>query len=136
MELGTLFKDLDFDPSRLDASELASIIAQLQRKNITSRSAKKVLLEKFEGDVRPAEQIIQDENLVLKPLSEAEYATLAQTLLEEKPDMVKDIVEKKQEKKVKWFVGQMMARSAEGSVEPDVAEKVLRKQLGLEDAAS
>jgi aspartyl-tRNA(Asn)/glutamyl-tRNA(Gln) amidotransferase subunit B len=136
MELGTLFKDLDFDPSRVGANELASIIAQVQSKNITSRSAKKILLMKFDGDVRPADRIIQDENLVLKPLSESEYTTLAQTLLEEKPNMVKDIVEKKQEKKVKWFVGQMMARSAEGSVEPDVAEKVLRRQLGLEDVAT
>jgi aspartyl-tRNA(Asn)/glutamyl-tRNA(Gln) amidotransferase subunit B len=136
MELGTLFKDLDFDPSRVGANELASIIAQVQSKNITSRSAKKILLMKFDGDVRPADRIIQDENLLLKPLSESEYTTLAQTLLEEKPNMVKDIVEKKQEKKVKWFVGQMMARSAEGSVEPDVAEKVLRRQLGLEDVAT
>jgi aspartyl-tRNA(Asn)/glutamyl-tRNA(Gln) amidotransferase subunit B len=136
MELGTLFKDLDFDPSRVGANELASIIAQVQSKNITSRSAKKILLMKFDGDVRPADRIIQDENLVLKPLSESEYTTLAQTLLEEKPNMVKDIVEKKQGKKVKWFVGQMMARSAEGSVEPDVAEKVLRRQLGLEDVAT
>jgi aspartyl-tRNA(Asn)/glutamyl-tRNA(Gln) amidotransferase subunit B len=136
MELGTLFKDLDFDSSRVSANELASIIAQLQCKNITSRSAKKVLLMKFEGDARSADQIIQDDNLVLKPLSEAEYVALAQTLFEEKPDMVKDIVEKKQEKKVKWFVGQMMARSAEGSVEPDVAETILKKQLGLEDPAT
>jgi aspartyl-tRNA(Asn)/glutamyl-tRNA(Gln) amidotransferase subunit B len=136
MELGTLFKDLDFDPSRVGANDLASIIAQLQRKNITSRSAKKVLLMKFEGDARPTNQIIQDDNLVLKPLSEAEYIALAQTLFEEKPDMVKDIVDKKQEKKVKWFVGQMMARSSEGSVEPDVAEKILRKQLWLEDSAT
>jgi aspartyl-tRNA(Asn)/glutamyl-tRNA(Gln) amidotransferase subunit B len=136
MELGTLFKDLDFDSSRVSANELASIIAQLQRKNITSRSAKKVLLTKFEGDARSADQIIQDDNLVLKPLSEAEYIALAQTLFAEKPEMVKDIVEKKQEKKVKWFVGQMMARSAEGSVEPDVAETILKKQLGLEDSAT
>jgi aspartyl-tRNA(Asn)/glutamyl-tRNA(Gln) amidotransferase subunit B len=136
MELGSLFKDLDFDPSRVAAKELASIIAYLQRKSITSRSAKKLLLLKFEGDTRSTEQIIEDESLVLKPLSEAEYVTLAQTLLDEKPDMVKDIVEKKQEKKVKWFVGQMMARSAEGSVEPDVAEKVLREQLALKYSTS
>lgn len=136
MELGSLFKDLDFDPSRVPANELASIIAHLQRKSITSRSAKKLLLMKFEGDVRPTDQILEDEDLVLKPLSNAEYATLARTLFDEKPDMVRDIVEKKQEKKIKWFVGQMMARSAEGSVEPDVAEKVLRAQLGFEDTAS
>ncbi|KAH7410420.1 GatB/GatE catalytic domain-containing protein [Phaeosphaeria sp. MPI-PUGE-AT-0046c] len=136
MELGSLFKDLDFDPSRVPASELASIILHLQCNKITSRSAKKLLLMIFEGDVRPTDQIIEDESLVLKPLSHAEYAALAQTLFSEKPDMIKDIVQKKQEKKIKWFVGQMMARSAEGSVEPDVAEKVLRAELGLEDTQS
>jgi aspartyl-tRNA(Asn)/glutamyl-tRNA(Gln) amidotransferase subunit B len=133
MELGSLFKDLDFDPSRVPASELATIIGHLQRKHITSRSAKKLLLMKFEGDARFIDQIIEDENMVLEPLSDAEYAALVRMLLSEKPDMVKDIVQKKQEKKIKWFVGQMIARSAEGSVEPDVAEKILRAQLGLED---
>jgi aspartyl-tRNA(Asn)/glutamyl-tRNA(Gln) amidotransferase subunit B len=136
MELGTLFKDIDFDPSRVAANELASIIAQTQRKAITSRSAKKLLLLKFVRDARSVDQIIEDENMTLKPLSDAEYIALAQTLLQEKPDMVKDIVEKKQEKKIKWFVGQMMARSAEGSVEPDVAEKVLREQIGLDEPTS
>jgi aspartyl-tRNA(Asn)/glutamyl-tRNA(Gln) amidotransferase subunit B len=136
MELGTLFKDIDFDPSRVAANELASIIAQTQRKNITSRSAKKLLLLKFVRDARSVDQIIEDENMTLKPLSDAEYIALAQNLLQEKPDMVKDIVEKKQEKKIKWFVGQMMARSAEGSVEPDVAEKVLREQIGLDEPTS
>jgi aspartyl-tRNA(Asn)/glutamyl-tRNA(Gln) amidotransferase subunit B len=131
MELGSLYKDIDFDPSRIAASELASIIAHLYRKKITSRSAKKILLVKFEGDTRLTDQIVQDEDLALKPLSGTEYAALAQKLLEEKPDMVKDVVEKQHEKKIKWFVGQMMARSAEGSVEPDVAEQVLRQQLGL-----
>jgi aspartyl-tRNA(Asn)/glutamyl-tRNA(Gln) amidotransferase subunit B len=131
MELGSLYKNIDFDPSRVAASELASIIAHLYRKKITSRSAKKILLVKFEGDTRLTNQIVQDENLALKPLSRTEYVALAQKLLEEKPDMVKDVVEKQHEKKIKWFVGQMMARSVEGSVEPDVAEQVLRQQLGL-----
>ncbi|KAF2031897.1 hypothetical protein EK21DRAFT_99420 [Setomelanomma holmii] len=129
MELGSLFKDVDWDPRRVGAEQLASIISHLQRKIITSRSAKKLLLIKFEGDKRPMKQIIEEENLTLKPLSRLEYEALARALLDEKPDMVKDIIEKKQEKKVKWFVGQMIARSAEGSVEPDVAEEVLWKQL-------
>lgn len=136
MELGTLFKDLDFDPSRVAANDLASVIAHLQRKAITSRSAKKILHMNFEGDIRSVDQIIEEENLELKPLSEAEYVALAQSLLEEKPDMVKDIVEKGQDKKIKWFVGQMMARSREGSVEPDVAERVLRGEIGLSEATT
>jgi aspartyl-tRNA(Asn)/glutamyl-tRNA(Gln) amidotransferase subunit B len=136
MELGSLSKDVDFDASRVTASELATIIAHLQRKTITSRSAKKLLLMKFEGATLPIDEIIEAEGFVLKPLSEEEYVTLARILLDEKPEMVKDIVEKKQEKKIKWFVGQMMARSAEGSVEPDVAEKVLREQLEVVEMSS
>jgi aspartyl-tRNA(Asn)/glutamyl-tRNA(Gln) amidotransferase subunit B len=131
MELGGLFKDQAWSSTRVPANELASIIAYLQRKTIASRTAKKLLLMKFEGEERPVEQIIVDDGLALEPLSRPEYIALAQTLLHEKPDMVKDIVDKKQSKKIKWFVGQMMARSPEGSVEPDTAEQILVELLGL-----
>lgn len=135
MELGSLFKDQDWSSSRVSASSLASIIAHLQRKDITSRSAKKLLLAKFEGDGRSVEHIIKEDNLTLQPLSPDDYLRLARSLLDEKPDMVKDIVEKQQDKKLKWFVGQMMARSPEGSVEPHVAEDVLRRLMGSKGTA-
>jgi aspartyl-tRNA(Asn)/glutamyl-tRNA(Gln) amidotransferase subunit B len=131
MELGSLFKDEEWSAHRIAPKTLASIVHQLLRKQITSRSAKSLLLMKFEGDVRDVEQIIQDEGLTLKPLSRQEYLDLAKTLLDEKPDMVKDILEKGHGKKIKWFVGQMMARSAEGTVEPDTAEAILKEQLGV-----
>jgi aspartyl-tRNA(Asn)/glutamyl-tRNA(Gln) amidotransferase subunit B len=117
MELGSLFKDEEWSAHRIAPKTLASIVHQLLRKQITSRSAKSLLLMKFEGDVRDVEQIIQDEGLTLKPLS--------------RQDMVKDILEKGHGKKIKWFVGQMMARSAEGTVEPDTAEAILKEQLGV-----
>jgi aspartyl-tRNA(Asn)/glutamyl-tRNA(Gln) amidotransferase subunit B len=131
MELGSLFGDRDWSPSFVTAAQLASIITHLQRQTITSRSAKKLLLMKFEGDTRPTKDIIEEEDMTLRPLSSQEYLELAKGLLEEKPDMVKDIVDKRQVKKIKWFVGQMMLKSKEGSVEPDVAEDVLKKELGL-----
>lgn len=127
MELGSLYKDEEWSATRVPPTVLASIIQHLLQKNITSRSAKKLLALKFDGDERPVDQLIQDQNMTLRPLSPQEYRHLAQTLLDEKPDMVRDIVEKGQEKKIKWFVGQMMARSAEGSVEADVAEGVVRE---------
>jgi len=131
MKLGGLFKDQAWSSTQVPANELASIVAHLQRKAIASRTAKKLLLMKFEGDERPVEQIIVDEDFASEPLSRPEYIALAQTLIHEKPDMVKDIVEKKQTKKIKWFVGQMMARSPESSVEPDTAEQVLVELLEL-----
>lgn len=131
MELGGLLKGEEWSENRVSSVQLASIIAHLLRKQITSRTAKLLLSLKFDGDARSAEQIIADEDMLLRPLSRQEYLDLAQKLLDEKADMVKDIVEKQQHKKVKWFVGQMMARSAQGTVEPDSAEAVLRELLQL-----
>jgi aspartyl-tRNA(Asn)/glutamyl-tRNA(Gln) amidotransferase subunit B len=131
MELGSLYKDEEWSASRVPPTVLASIIDHLLQKRITSRSAKKLLSLKFEGDDRRVEQLIEDKNMTLKPLSPQEYRDFAQQLLDEKPDMVRDIVEKGQDKKIKWFVGQMMARSPEGAVEADVAEQVLRELLPM-----
>lgn len=128
MELGSLYKDEEWSDTRVSPETLVSIISPLLQKRITSRSAKKLLAAKFDGESSTVEQLIADNDMVLKPLSPSEYRDLAQALLKEKPDMVRDIVEKGQTKKIKWFVGQMMARSKEGSVEADVAEEVL---LGL-----
>ena len=129
MELGSLYKDEQWADSRMPPEVLVSIVGQLLENHITSRSAKKLLATKFEGEERSVEQLIDDHNMVLKPLSPAEYRDLAQSLMDEKPDMVRDIVEKGHEKKVKWFVGQMMARSAEGTVEANVAEQTLLELL-------
>ena len=129
MELGSLYKDEQWADSRVPPEVLVSIVGQLLENHITSRSAKKLLATKFECEERSVEQLIDDHNMVLKPLSPAEYRDLAQSLMDEKPDMVRDIVEKGHEKKVKWFVGQMMARSAEGTVEANVAEQTLLELL-------
>lgn len=129
MELGGLFKDEEWSETRVPPEVLVSIINQLLQKRITSRSAKRLLSLKFEGEERHVERLIEDFNMVLRPLSPQEYRDFARTLLDEKPDMVRDIVEKGQEKKIKWFVGQMIARSPEGTVEADVAELTLKELL-------
>lgn len=131
MELGSLLKNEEWSDNLVPSDQLASVIAHLLRKQITSRTAKLLLSMKYGGDSRSVEQIIKDEDMLLRPLSRQEYVDLAQQLLTEKSEMVKDILEKGQHKKVKWFVGQMMARSAEGTVEPGTAEAVLRELLEL-----
>lgn len=131
MELGGLFQDEPWDAARVPHGSLADIIARVRNKSITSRSGKRILAMVFEGDARSVQEIVDEENLALTPLSEEEYMALARAVLDGKPDMVRDIQEKGQTKKISYFVGQMMARSAEGSVEPDRAEKTLRVVLGL-----
>lgn len=134
MELGGLFKDETWNANRVPFDSLAGIIWRVRQKQITSRSGKRILAMKFEGDERAVQDIVDQDNLHLNPLSRDEYAALAQTLIDEKPDMVKDVVEKGRVKKIKWFVGQMMARSADGTVEPDTAEETLKELLGLSAA--
>ena len=129
MELGSLYKDEEWSETRVPVEVLVSIIGKLLQKQITSRSAKRLLAVKFEGEERHVERLIEDLDMALRPLSPKEYRNLAQTLLDEKPQMVRDIVEKGQEKKIKWFVGQMMARSPEGTVEADVAELTVKDLL-------
>jgi aspartyl-tRNA(Asn)/glutamyl-tRNA(Gln) amidotransferase subunit B len=131
MELGAFFKTSPWNPDIVSSVELSAIITHLLRKQITGRTAKLLLSMKVSGDSRSVEQIITDEDMLLKPLSQQEYIEMAKSLLEEKDDVVKDIIEKGRHGKVKWFVGQMMARGKEGTVEADKAESVLRGLLGL-----
>lgn len=131
MELGSLFTDEPWDGNRVASNYLADIISCVRRKQITSRSGKRILAMLFEGDSRSVRDIVSQEDMTLKPLDKSEYITLAQSILDEKPDMVKDITEKGQVKKVMYFVGQMISRSPEGSVEPGAAEETLKELLGL-----
>ncbi|KAF5849289.1 hypothetical protein GGP41_006246 [Bipolaris sorokiniana] len=135
MELGSLFKDEPWDPSHVSARDLAEVISFVRRKEVTSPSAKRLLAIKFEGDARSVQDIVHQENLLLQPLSQEEYANLAKTLLEENPKMVRDITEKGQVKKTMWFVGQMVARAPDGGVEPGKAKIVLQELLGLDGKA-
>ncbi|KAF2201670.1 aspartyl/glutamyl-tRNA amidotransferase subunit B [Delitschia confertaspora ATCC 74209] len=136
MDLGGLFKNETWDPERVAPEKLSSILTHLLRKQITGRTAKLLLAILFNDPHNPqtVEEIIKEKDMLLKPLSHDEYVELAKKLLEEKSDMVKDILEKKQMHKIKWFVGQMMGRAAEGAVEPGEAERVLRVLLDLPES--
>ena len=84
----------------------------------------------FDGDTRMIHQIIEQENLGLRPLSEGEYLAMAQALLDQNQAKVKQIQQKKQLGKLQFFIGQMM-RQGEGRVEASKAERALKELLGL-----
>ncbi|KAL4969515.1 glutamyl-tRNA(Gln) amidotransferase subunit PET112 [Aspergillus stella-maris] len=128
-ELGGLLTkaDLPWDAERVTASSLASIIDQLQRKQITGATAKQVLAMVFDGDKRPIPQLLEEENLILRPLSREEYVALAQAAIELHPQMVEQIRDKNQLGKLGWFVGQMMRVGEKGRVEAQKADAILRE---------
>lgn len=86
----------------------------------------------FDGDKRSIETIIDSEGLALQPMPQEQYVKMAQAFLKENKDKVKQIQEKKQLGKVKWFVGQMV-RQGEGKIEAQRAEATLRNLLGLDE---
>ncbi|KAJ5338565.1 hypothetical protein N7452_005293 [Penicillium brevicompactum] len=130
-ELGGLLtkSDRDWDAEIVPAHSLAELLDQLQRKRITGPTAKQVLSGIFDGDRRPVSQILEEENLLLRPLSRAEYMALAQSVMALHPQMIAQIRDKKQVGKLGWFVGQMMRTGEKGRVEAPKAEEILRELI-------
>lgn len=134
-ELGGLLttSNTDWQDSPLSANELADLLAALLQKHITSRTAKQLLAALHDipaGTGRPTvEQLIEDGNLQLRPLSHEGYVALATGIMDESPEMVKAVREKGQKSKIMWFVGQMMRKGEEGTVEPDTARQVVEELL-------
>lgn len=113
--------------------ELADLIANVLQKQITSRTAKQLLVTLYDlfadGDRRTVEQLIDDGNLRLRPLSDEQYVELAEQIMNENRDLVETAKGRRQKGKMMWFVGQMVRRSEEGTVEPEKAKEVVRKLL-------
>jgi aspartyl-tRNA(Asn)/glutamyl-tRNA(Gln) amidotransferase subunit B len=112
-------------------SELADIIANVTNKQITARVAKQLLSTLSDipsSAARPSvESLIDEGNLRLRPLSEQEYEALAREIMDENPEMVAAVREKGQKGKVMWFVGQMVRRGEEGTVEPEMARAMVER---------
>lgn len=130
-ELGGLLSkaDLPWDATRVPAQSLAEIIDQQQRKRITGPTAKMVVAMVFDGDRRPIAQLVEEENLVLRPLSREEYLALAESAISLNPQMVEQIRSKNQLGKLGWFVGQMMRMGEKGRVEAPKADEILRELI-------
>ncbi|KAH8692644.1 Glutamyl-tRNA amidotransferase subunit B, mitochondrial [Talaromyces proteolyticus] len=130
-ELGGMLTkaDVGWDSDLVPARTLAELIDQLLRKRITGPIAKQVLTMVFEGDKRPIQNLLEDEDLFLRPLSRDEYLALAEPLISANPEMVAQIRDKNQLGKLGWFVGQMMRAGEKGRVEAQRAEDILRELI-------
>ena len=130
-ELGGLLTKADraWDPTVVPARSLADLIDHLHHKRITGPTAKQVLAAVFDGDRRPIPQLLEEDNLLLRPLSREEYLALAESAIAQNPQMVEQIRRKKQLGKLGWFVGQMMRTGEKGRVEAPKAEEVLRELI-------
>ncbi|KAI4114975.1 MAG: hypothetical protein LQ338_007928 [Usnochroma carphineum] len=121
--------EMAFSPDTLPAGDLAYIIMMLEMGKITGRTAKQLFAKKFNGDNRNVQTIIDQENLLLEPLSDGQYVAMARHLMDSNPAMVAAI-KKGQIGKLGFFIGQMM-RKGEGKVVARKAEATLKHLMGI-----
>ena len=133
-EIGGLFSksDVPWSADRVPSASLARIIWYLVSNKISGRSAKQLLELVFNNDPRDIDIVIQDENMILKQISEETYFDLARRLTTENPKMVQAIKQKGQTGKVMWFVGQMIRELGQGA-QAEQARRVLHQILDIPD---
>ncbi|KAK5135762.1 hypothetical protein LTR08_004748 [Meristemomyces frigidus] len=133
-ELGGLLTttELNWESMNVTPGELADVLVNLHNKHITARVAKQLLSTLIETPASArssVEQLIDDGKLRLRPLSEEQYQAFAAQIMDDNPEMVVAVREKGQKGKIMWFVGQMVRRGEEGTVEPEKAREVFDKLL-------
>lgn len=133
MELGGLMTsaDIAWSENIVPAEQLASIILHLLRRQITGPTSKQLLSKVFYGDERPVERIIEEENLLLVPMTRDEYLSLVQGVLDDNPETITAIKEKGQTGKLMFLVGQTVRRGDDGRVEAKKVEEILRELLEI-----
>jgi len=133
-ELGGLAttREKRWEQLAISPEEFADLLVNLQKRQITARSAKHLLAMLCDmplGARASVEQLIDEGNLRLRPLTEEAYEALARCIMDENPQIVAAVTEKGQKGKVMWFVGQMVRRGEEGTVEPERAKEVVERML-------
>nr|POF27666.1 glutamyl-trna(gln) amidotransferase subunit b, mitochondrial [Quercus suber] len=118
----------------MSSKQLADIVKSLLTKQITSRTAKQLLVIALDQshtlDIPLSiDEYIDQHNLRLRPLTEAQYMSLAKEIIHESPEMVDAVRTKGQKGKVMWFVGQMVRKGEEGTIEPERARQIMENLL-------
>lgn len=133
-EIGGLFSkaDVPWCADRVPSTSLARIIWYLVSTKINGRSAKQLLELIYNNDPRDIDTIVQEQDMILKQISEDTYFNLARRLVTENPKMVQAIKQKGQKGKIMWFVGQMIRELGQGA-QAEQAKRVLHQILDIPD---
>jgi aspartyl-tRNA(Asn)/glutamyl-tRNA(Gln) amidotransferase subunit B len=113
--------------------ELASILTHLLTKQINARAGKQLVSILFSDASSPSARptvrdLIEQNNFILRPLTDQEYEALARDILAENEGVIETIRQdrkKGKEGKLMYLVGQMVRKGDEGTVEPQKAKEVL-----------
>ncbi|KAL1311065.1 hypothetical protein AAFC00_001274 [Neodothiora populina] len=132
-EIGGLLTSDDREWSEMPVTteDLAAILTNLLRKQITGRVAKQLLQQLYDNpdDSKTVDARIDEGNLRLRPMDRPALVSLVTSIMDENPDMVKAVREKGQKGKIMWFVGQVVRTAEEGTVEAEKAREVIEELL-------
>jgi aspartyl-tRNA(Asn)/glutamyl-tRNA(Gln) amidotransferase subunit B len=143
-ELGKLTElpsDLAMTPEgecRVPSADLAAILAHLHKREITAKVAKDLLWGVFRGQISAGgvTQAINAGSLWFQELSEAEYAQLADEVVQGEDKVLGEFLRFKQGKakaypqgKLMFLVGRMLRAGPEQRMDPASAERVLRARI-------
>lgn len=117
----------------ITADQFAELLTAILEKQITARTAKALLRRAFEAELvgRSVDDVVAEEGLRVRAMSVDEYRGLAQVVLDEHPALVAAIRTSGEKRKAMFFVGQMMRRADEGSVDATKAKKMVEELLDL-----
>lgn len=133
-EIGGLLTsdDREWSDVTITTEELSCILTNLVCKQITARVGKQLLQQLYDEESterRSVDVRIDEDNLRLRPMDRDALVSLATSIMDENPDMVKAIKEKGQKGKIMWFVGQIVRTADEGTVEADKAKEVIEELM-------
>lgn len=117
----------------ITADQFAELLTAILEKQITARTAKALLRRAFEAELvgRSVDDVVAEECLRVRAMSVDEYRGLAQVVLDEHPALVAAIRTSGEKRKAMFFVGQMMRRADEGSVDATKAKEMVEELLDL-----
>lgn len=120
---------------RVPVDALADILFFLHQHKITVKVAKELLWVVFRGTVpsqyASVEDAIESENMWFNELTPTEYAELAESAVDGQENIVRQFVDYKQfpQGKLMFLVGRMLRLGPEERIDPQNAEKAMRKAL-------
>lgn len=130
-ELGSLLSTsgMPWSKNRVSVNHMANLIHETISSRLTGSAAKQVLRMIFAGDRRLVLQIIEQDGLAFRPLSDVEYEELARRVMEQNPSVVEEIRTRGKHGKLMFLVGQIMRQGEDGRVEAKKAQLFLQQAL-------
>ncbi|KAL2875038.1 hypothetical protein SGCOL_009741 [Colletotrichum sp. CLE4] len=115
-------------------SALAGILFHLQKRDITGKVAKELLVAQYLGNLDEFDSVtdaITTHGLWFKEMSDAEYRQLAEEVVEGEDKVLREFMDKKKypQGKLMYLVGKMMRIGETERIDPSGAEEVMRQLI-------